>query len=282
MATARKEMAKTMAKVDMIIEVLDARLPGASSNPLIKELRDHRQRPSLKVLNKSDLADPAATAEWLRAFEAQPLTKAIAISSKRATDVAKLPRLAASMVPHRDSTLKPVRIMVVGIPNVGKSTLINALLKRRVAGVGDEPGITKNQARFEINNRMELIDTPGLLWPAIRLPSDGLILAASHAIGVNAYIDEEVATYLADVLLARCPRTLCARYKLVSAPSDGPSMIEAIAKQRGLRTRGDNLDLEKAALVLLKDYRSGALGPISLETPATRALQLSEAADQHL
>ena len=270
MATARKEAAKAMAKIDVVIEVLDARLPAASSNPLITELRLHRQRPCLKILNKADSADPAATAAWLRSFDRQPLTKAIALSSKRAAEVAKVPRAAAALVPHRDSTLKPVRILVMGIPNVGKSTLINALLKRRVANVGDEPGVTKSQARYELSDRMDLIDTPGLMWPAIEAASDGLMLAASHAIGVNAYIDEEVATFLAEILLARYPALLTTRYGFSVEHLDGPAVIEAIAKQRGLRARVNEWNLAKAALVLLNDYRSGALGRISLETPESR------------
>ena len=270
MAAARKAAAKTMAIVDLVIEVIDARLPAASSNPMIEQLRRERQRPSLKVLNKADLADPAATAAWLRLFAEQKLTKAVAISSKKSGEVAKIPQLAAGLVPHRDSLLKPVRAMVMGIPNVGKSTLINALLKRRVAKVGDEPGVTKSQARHIVSNRFELIDTPGLMWPKVENASDGLMLAASHAIGVNAYIDEEVATYLAEVLLARYPALLAARYAGITASIDGPALIDTIAQARGFRVRGGEPDRDKAALVLLNDYRSGALGRISLETPITR------------
>ena len=270
MTKARDDAAKAMASIDVVIEVLDARLPAASSNPMIEKLRLHRQRPSLKVLNKADLADPAATAAWLRVFEQQPLTKAVAISSKKPAEVAKIPRLAASLAPHRDSTLKPLRVMVMGIPNVGKSTLINALLKRRVAKVGDEPGVTKGLARYEVNNRLTLFDTPGLMWPAIESATDGLMLAASHAIGVKAYINEEVATYLAQVLLERYPPLLTVRYGFATEGTDGAAIIEAIAKRRGFRVRGGEFDLEKAARVLLDDYRSGALGRISLETPESR------------
>jgi ribosome biogenesis GTPase A len=276
MATARKKAAETMARIDVVIEVLDARLPGASANPMIEELRLHRQRPCLKVLNKSDLADPAVTAAWLRTYEAQKQVKAVALSCKKPAEVARIPRLAASLAPHRDSTAKPVRMMVMGIPNVGKSTLINALLKRRVAATGDEPAITKQQSRHDLGDRMELVDTPGLMWPAIRYPSDGLMLAASHAIGENAYIDEEVAVFLAEILLARYPALLTARYGSPTAALDGPGVIEAIARQRGLLARGGKPDLEKAARALLSDYRSGALGRISLETPQSRAAMIAE------
>lgn len=274
MAAARKKAAETMAKIDVVVELLDARLPGASSNPLIEKLRLHRQRPCLKVLNKADLADPEATAAWLRALGSQELVKAVALSCKKPGDVAKVPRLAASLVPHRDSRLKPVRMLVMGIPNVGKSTLINALLKRKVALTGDEPAITRQQSRFQLDERMELIDTPGLMWPTIRYPGDGLMLAASHAIGADAYIDEEVATFLAETLIARYPALVTARYGCATENLDGPGLIEAIARLRGFRAKGGRLDYEKAGLALLRDYRSGALGRISLETPQSRAAML--------
>lgn len=274
MATARKKAAETMAKIDVVVEVLDARLPGASSNPMIEELRLHRQRPALKVLNKADLADPSATGEWLRAYAAQKQVTAVAISSKRPAEVARIPRLAAGLAPHRDSALKPVRVMVMGIPNVGKSTLINALLKRKVAHTGDQPAVTRQQSRFQLADRgppMELIDTPGLMWPAIEYPADGLMLAASHAIGENAYIDEEVAVFLAQTLLVHYPALLRARYGCESDGLDGPGLIEAIAQKRRFLLKGGTPDREKAGLALIHDYRSGALGRISLETPQSRA-----------
>ncbi len=275
MATARKEAGETMAKTDVVIEVLDARLPGASTNSLISQLRLHRQRPCLKILNKADIADPAVTAAWLRVYGAEQMTKTVAMSFKSRADVASIPRLAASLVPHRDSTFKPVRIMVMGIPNVGKSTLINAILKRKVASTGDEPAITRRQSRHDLNERMELVDTPGLMGPSIKYHSDGLMLAASHAIGRNAYIDDEVATFLAEILLARYPALLSARYGEPSVAHDGPGVIEAIAQQRGFRIRGGEPDYAKAALVLLQDFRNGVLGRISLETPQTRAAMLA-------
>lgn len=275
MATARKEAEKTMASVDLVLEVLDARLPMASANPLITTLRRHRQRPALRVLNKADIADPAVTAQWLAALAREPDTRAIAISSKSRADIAKIAPLAAALVPHRDSALKPVRMLVMGIPNVGKSTLVNALLKRRVANVGDEPGVTKHQGRYRISDRMELVDTPGLMWPKIEHATDGLMLAASHAIGPNAYIDEEVATFLAGILLERYPALLARRYGFDSGGLDGPAVLEAIAAKRAIRMKGGAPDLERAAIVLLNDYRSATLGRITLETPESRAAMLA-------
>lgn len=271
MNAARKKAAEAMEKTDLVIEVLDARLPQASCNPMIAQLRAQRQRPCLKILNKADLADPVATQAWLDFYNKQKDVHAVALSCKKPADVAKVPALALKIAPHRGTPLKPLRIMIMGIPNVGKSTLMNALLKKRVAKVGDEPAVTKTQQRLYLGNNMVLIDTPGMLWPKIEHPTDGLMLAASHAVGSNALIEEEVATFLADALLARYPQLLSTRYGFDPAGIDGVAVIEAIAKRRGLRLKGGDLDLEKAAHILLQDYRSGILGRISLETPQSRS-----------
>ena len=270
MVSARKKAAETMETTDIIIEVLDARLPEASCNPMIKELRLQRQRPCLKILNKADLADPAATQAWLRFYNAQQGVKAVALSCKKPGDVARVPGLCLALAPHRGSILKPLRMMIMGIPNVGKSTLMNALLKRRVAAVGDEPAVTKSQQRLDLNERMSVTDTPGLMWPKIEHDSDGYMLAASHAIGRNAVIDLDVAIFLGDILLARYPALLAERYACAVDGMDAVNLIEAVAKRRGFRLKGGDPDLENAALTLLKDYRTGALGRISLETPASR------------
>ena len=268
MASARKQAAETMGRIDVVVEVLDARVPGASSNPLIERLRRDRQRPCLRILNKADLADPGATAAWLRHYGNEALVSAVALSCKKATDVAKVPRLAAALAPHRDSPLKPVRMMVMGVPNVGKSTLINALLKRKAARTGDEPAVTRQQSRFALDERHELIDTPGLMAPAIRRESDAMMLAASHLIGPEAYNEEQVATFLAEVLLARYPALLRMRYDLDVEGMRGERLIAAIAGKRGYVRKGGAPDHEKAARILLQDYRSGRLGRVSLETPA--------------
>jgi ribosome biogenesis GTPase A len=271
MNAARKKAAESMEKTDLVIEVLDARLPLASSNPMIEQLRKQRQRPCLKILNKTDLADPDATRAWLAHFNAQKDVHAVALSCKKPADVAKVPGLALKLAPHRGTALKPLRMMIMGIPNVGKSTLMNALLKKRVAAVGDEPAVTKSQQRLYLGNNMVLIDTPGMLWPKIEHPTDGLMLAASHAVGVNAIIEEEVATFLASMLLARYPKLLTARYGFVTEGRDPVGVIEGVAQRRAYRVKGGELDFEKAAHALLLDYRSGALGRISLETPQSRA-----------
>ncbi len=280
MTSARKKAGETLAMADVVVEVLDARLPQASSNPMIHELRAFRQRPCLKLLNKADLADPEATKAWLAYFDAQPGVKAVAISCKKAGDVARIPGLAQKLAPHRNDAVKPLRLMIMGIPNVGKSTLMNALVKKKVAAVGDQPAVTKSQQRIDISSRLTVYDTPGMLWPKIDHPIDGLMMAASHAVGVNAYIDIEVATWLAGFLLAHYPALLKARYNLDPAGLDDVGVIEAIAKRRGciIKGRGGELDLEKASAILLTDYRNGSLGRITLETPTLRAERAAQLA----
>ena len=279
MTSARKKAAETMANIDVVIEVLDARLPEASSNPMIQELRSFRQRPCLKLLNKTDLADPAATRAWLDFFNAQKNVKAVAISAKKGGDVSRLPALCQALAPHRNDNFKPLRIMIMGIPNVGKSTLLNALVKKRVAAVGDEPAVTKSQQSIQLTPRLTLVDTPGLMWPKIEHDSDGYMLAISHAIGRNAVFEADVGLHLAAILLARYPESLAARYGLDPAQLDAAGVLEGVAKKRGCIVRGrpGELDLEKAAMQFLTDFRVGALGRISLETPQTRAAVLAAA-----
>ena len=276
MALARDKAAETMARTDVVIEVVDARLPEASANPMIRELCEQRQRPRLRVLNKADLADPSVTQAWLAAMPARERFRAVALSCRTAADAAKVISLCQSLAPHRHDGTKPLRMMIMGILNVGKSTLMNALLKRKVAKVGDEPAVTKSQQRLDLSPRMTLTDTPGLLWPKIEHDADGWMLAASHAVGINAVPEEAVARFLAALVKARYPAALTARYGFDPASLDGHAMLEAIARRRGCQLRGGGLDLERAALILLQDYRGGALGRISLETPATRSAMLAE------
>ena len=275
MTQARKKAEETMEFTDMVIEVLDARVPAASHNPMIDEMRLFRQRPQLKILNKSDLADPKATEAWLNYFNRQPNTKAVALSCKKPGEANKILKHCLALTPHRGTHLKPLRMLIMGIPNVGKSTLMNALLNRRVAKVGDEPAVTKSQQRFDLSETMSITDTPGMMWPKIEFESDGYMLAASHAIGRNAVIDEDVALFLANNLLPTYPDLLNARYKLDAmkldvTKIDGVDLLEAIAKRRSYKSHNGFFDMEKTAVAFLTDYRSGAIGRISLETPSSR------------
>lgn len=282
MTSARKKAAETMEFIDVVVEVLDARLPAASHNPMIDEMRDFRQRPNLKILNKADLADPKITQAWLNHFNAQENTKAVALSCKKPGDAKKIPKLCRGLAPHRGTHIKPLRMMIMGIPNVGKSTLMNALLNRRAAKVGDEPAVTKSQQRFELDPTMSITDTPGMMWPKIEYESDGFMLAASHAIGRNAVIDEDVAEFLGNVLLKQYPDLIAERYKLAKmqldvTQMDGIDLLEAIAKRRSYKRRDGEWDMERTAMALLTDYRTGAIGRISLESPESRSQMVSAA-----
>lgn len=284
MNSARQQAQKTMAITDLVIEVVDARCPLASSNPMVEEMRLFRQRPCLKILNKADLADKTATQQWIAYLNAQPNTRAIAMNTKSMGNVAQILPACRALAPHRNDASKPLRMMIMGVPNVGKSTLMNALLKRRVANVGDEPAVTKIQQRIELSSDMVLTDTPGMLWPKIALASDGLMLAASHAIGVNAYHEDEVAIFVAEIVRTRYADALMARYKIKTLETvqqmDDVGVIEHIAAHRGYRGRGGNIDFDKAAHTLLQDYRDGMLGGVSLETPASRATAVTEYDEQ--
>jgi len=273
MNTARKEAAKTMEIIDVIVEVLDARIPNTSANPLVEELRLARQRPSLKILNKADLADPAVTRAWLDLFNQRQGVNAVALSCRHAGDAAKIPQLCQPLAPHRSSSAKPLRMLIMGVPNVGKSTLMNMLLSRRVARVGDEPAVTKVQQRHKLNERMVITDSPGLLWGTIKDPHVGLLLATINAVGHSVVDDEAVAEFLAAILLSRYPARLTARYGFAVEGLTSTSVIDAIGKKRGcLLTRsGGGIDRDKAARILLSDYRDGTLGRTSLETPDRRA-----------
>jgi len=271
MNTARREAAKTIASIDVIVEVLDARIPEASSNPMITELRLQCRRPCLKVLNKADLADPAVTQAWLNKYNQELGVNAVALAGNRVGQAAKVPSLCQPLAKHRSTITKPLRMLIMGIPNVGKSTLMNTLLKRRITKVGNEPAVTKKQQRHILNDRMTLIDSPGLLWPKIKDPVVGFLLATIHAIGANAVVDEEIAEFLATTLLTRYPGLLTVRYGFVEDGLDGAGVLESIAIHRGClrKGKGGELDREKAAKILLNEYRNGKLGRTSLESPAT-------------
>lgn len=260
MATARREAAETMRKTDVVIEVLDARVPQSSRNPMIEELRRENQRPSFKVLNKSDLADPELTKGWLDHYNAQPHTKALALSATDGRDVARIPKECLALAPTRGTKLSPLRLMILGIPNVGKSTIMNVLLKRHVANVGDEPAVTKMQSRHTLSPTSWIVDTPGMLWPAVE-QDVALKLAATHSIGRNAYDEESVALGLAVMLLRDYPALVAKRYGALSAGCDAHGLLMHIAAVRSIAPA----TAAKAAAVLLNEYRGGKLGRISLE-----------------
>jgi ribosome biogenesis GTPase A len=265
MATARKAAAESMRKIDLVIEVLDARIPYSSCNPAFEALRRQGKRPALKLLNKADFADPEHTRRWLQHYNAKPDVKAIALCAKRPGEVGRIPKLCQAMVPGRGTREKPLRMMILGIPNAGKSTLMNALLNRRVAPVGDEPGITKHQMLHSLGTGMTLLDTPGMLWKGMT-QYVSYKLAATHGIGRAACEDEDVAVHLAGYLVSQYPALLAKRFGPLAESCDGHGVLEAIAQVRCLAKKAGGLDILRAATTLLNEFRSGALGPMSLET----------------
>jgi len=264
MITARKKAAESMRMVDLVIEVLDARVPRSSRNPTFEKLRHDGQKPALKLLNKSDMADPEQTRLWLRHYNAQPGVQGLALCSKKVSDVDRILPACRALRPDRGRPAKPLRMMILGIPNVGKSTLMNALLKRRVAHVGDEPAITKVQMFHKLGPDMTLVDTPGMSWPGMAQDTASK-LAVTHSIGRAAYDDEDVALSLGRTLLRRYPALLAARFGEFRRPCDEHGLLAFIAASRHLVKAGGP-DLARAATTLLNDFRSGALGRISLET----------------
>jgi ribosome biogenesis GTPase A len=265
MATARKEAAETMGKIDLVIEVLDARVPRASCNPGFEQLRRQSQRPALKLLNKTDAADPAQTRLWLDHYNAQPGVTAIGLCAKSQSEARRVPKACQAMLPKHGTAAKPLRMMILGIPNVGKSTLMNALLKRHVAHVGDEPAITKKQMFHQLGPGMSLIDTPGMLWPNLS-QADAFKLCATHSIGRSAYEDEDVALELGRWLLAGYPQLLAERYGELPDGCDGPALLHLVAERRKVVASAGRPDIAKAAQALLNDFRAGVLGRITLDT----------------
>lgn len=264
MHKARKEIAQAMDEIDVVIEVLDARLPLSSENPLVDQLR--RNKPVLKLLNKQDLADPERTGEWLDYFNAREGITAVALDMQQKALIKRIPELCKQMVPARTRQDRPVRAMIMGIPNVGKSTLINALLGRKIAKVGNEPAVTKAQKRYSVHNGMALSDTPGILWPKIEDEDSGYRLAASGAIKDTAIEYELVAAYAAGFMLRDYPQRLMERYRLKSLPEGRDALLDEIGRKRGCLRPGGVIDRHKASEILLTELRAGKLGPITFET----------------
>ena len=268
--------------IDVVIEMLDARVPASSANPLLAQLT--QGRPALKLLNKQDLADPARTAEWLAFYRARPNTRAMAIHQGQPGLAKAMAAECRALAPNRGGLDKPLRVLICGIPNVGKSTLINTIVGKRAAATGDEPGITKIEQKILLDKGVYLFDTPGMLWPKIRVPEAGVNLAASGAIGRNAFEEEVVALDLLGYLRRHYPQSLQARYQLEPDGSllDG-EVLAALGKRRGAVLSGGRINLQKAAEILLYDLRQGHLGRITLETPDefaewTAAAEAAEAA----
>lgn len=265
MHKARKKMQEVMPLIDVVIEVLDARIPYSSGNPHIAELREHR--PHIKILNKMDLADPIVAARWMKYFEQEQGVKAITFSKNKVGEIKNIFKLCKSLAPNRNKEYKPVRTMIMGIPNVGKSTLINIMAGKTIAKVGNEPAVTKTQQKIRLDNGILLSDTPGILWPRMHDHDCGYRLAVTGAVKNTAIEFEDIAMFAANYLLHAYPEELNRRYKLKELPQTADELVVEIGKKRGGLRAGGRIDLHKASEVLLHDIRDGNLGRISFETP---------------
>lgn len=264
MNKARRQIKDALPEIDVIIEVLDARLPYSSANPMLNELRGNK--PCLKILSRDDLADPALTKRWIKHFEAQHETRAITVTTTESRTLKQIPKIVKEMAGQvrRD---RPVRVMVMGIPNVGKSTLINSLAGKKVAKVGDEPAVTKRQQKIALPSGIAIIDTPGVLWPRIEDQNSAYRLATSGAIRNTAIDYLDIAMFAANELLIRYPQPLATRYKMKELPETPEAVLELIASKRGGLKAGGQIDWHKASEVLLNDLRGGHMGRLTLEVP---------------
>lgn len=265
MSKARRQIADVIQTYDVIIEILDARLPASSANPMLGKLQGNK--PWIKVLNKNDLADPAVTKAWVEHFEQQSGVRALPLEARQHADATYLLNLCRKLVPTRGKAGRPIRAMVIGIPNVGKSTLINTLAGKAIAKVGDKPAITTCQQQIDLRNGIFLYDTPGVLWPDLRDQVGAYRLATSGSIGSNAFDAADVALFAIAFLVRRYPLALLERYKFTELPETPIAILEELGRRRGCLISGGGIDLHRAAEVLLRELRAGLLGRISLEEP---------------
>lgn len=268
MNKARNEIKEIMPQMDVIIEVLDARIPYSSENPMVAQLRG--DKPVIKILNKADLADPELTQAWMDYFEREDGVKTLAFGHDKGNDVQRINALCKKLAPHKVGQDKQLKAMIMGIPNVGKSTLINILAGRIVAKTGNEPAVTKAQQRIKLEDGIMLYDTPGMLWPKVENENSGYRLAATGAIRDTAINYEEVASYTAEYLLQAYPQLLQARYKIDELPDCDWTFIEMAGRKRGCIRGGNQVDTHKMSEILINELRDAVIGRITMETPQMR------------
>ncbi len=265
MHKAQKEIKEILPQIDVVIEVCDARLPLSSENPMITEIRG--DLPLIKILNKSDLADPIKTKVWLEYLESQNNVKAIALTTDNPSVAKTLPSLIRKLVPTKNETGKQINVVIMGIPNVGKSTLLNTLVGKAKAKVGNEPAVTKGQQRIRLDDGLYLYDTPGMLWPKIINENSGYRLAITSAVKDTAFDHEDIACFAGEYLLEEYPDRLKERYQLKSIPETEIELLEEIGRRRGCVKSGGHIDFHKASAILINEIRDSTLGGITFETP---------------
>lgn len=274
MNKARNEVKAIIPKVDLLIEVLDARIPYSSQNPMIGELRG--KTPVVKLLAKSDLADPERTKAWLEWHDKQTGIKAKAITIENRTQIRSLPSTFYSMCPEKQGNVQSLTAMIAGVPNVGKSTLINILAGRKVAKTGNEPAVTKGQQRINIGEGITLLDTPGMLWPKVENPKSGLRLAAVGSVKDTAMEYEDVAGFVAAYLIDQYPQQLADCYELSDTPAGVIEFLDDLGKRRGCLGRAGVIDYDRVSRIVVNELRQGKIGLITLETPEEIEREVAE------
>jgi len=271
MTKTRRQIEADLKLVDAVCEIVDARIPVSSRNPDIDSICGNK--PRIIVLNRMDLADPSATKQWLAYFRQKGMA-AVAADCKHRKGIAEFQPAVRSVLKEkleRDAAKgmnKPMRVMVVGIPNVGKSTLINQISGRKGAKAENRPGVTRGKQWVTVDSSLLLLDTPGILWPKFEDPNVGMKLAYTGAVKENVIDTEELACYLMELLWKHYPDTVRQRYK-VDMPSDTPGymLLEEAGRKRGFLLARGEIHTERMAKVLLDEYRSGKLGYFTLELP---------------
>lgn len=270
MAKARREIEENLKLVDIVIELVDARAPIASQNPMLQEVVGRKEK--IIVLMKRDLANPNITEDWINYFEAESVT-AIALDVNKQKDMQSLIEVvnkkgleAQQKMLDKGVQERAVRALIVGIPNVGKSTLINRLANKRIAKIGDRPGVTKMQQWIKVRGKFELLDTPGILWPKFEDEAIGLRLASIGSIKDELLPLQDVAAFLLQYIAEIDEDILLDRYK-VEDVTDMWETFERIGKTRGALESGGQVNFDKVADIVLQDFRSAKLGKITLETP---------------
>jgi len=274
MHKAGKEIREILPQIDLIIEILDARIPFSSQNPMLETLRG--DKPCIKLLSKSDLADPELTRQWQHYLERERGVKTLAYSSEQIDRIRQIPDLCHKMLPTKEAGDRLVQTLIIGIPNVGKSTLINILAGRTIAKTGNEPAVTKMLQRIDIGSNIILMDTPGMLWPNLDNKNSGYRLAVTGAIKDTAIKHDDIAFFAAEYLLEHYADFLKARFQLAQLPESEQELLDIIGRQRGCLRSGGHVDIDKASKLLLSELRTGTLGKISLETPAMMEQELAE------
>lgn len=284
MHKATQEIKQSLPQVDIIIEVLDARIPYSSENPVIRKLCEYHASDqakggataSIKLLNKADLADPEQTKAWINYFEQRDNVRAIAISQKNPERIIELIDLCKQLAPEKLEKSGSIDALIMGIPNVGKSTIINTLAGKQIAKTGNEPAITKGQQKINLRNGVMLWDTPGILWAKFDNQQSAYRLASTGAIKDTAISNDDIAFFAADHLIKHHNDLLVERYKLEKPPETEVEFLDEVGIKRGALGKGGRVNLEKISKQFLTELRDGTIGRITLETPQ---MAMTEQAD---